>query len=198
VTYVDLDSDRQAPAFVETDVRPKKASVRLDGEDVGRAKDYNGSWDRLLVSGGTHVLEFAAPGYKTLRMRIDARPGRTYRIQRDLVEGEGDDPRSVNLSMPPSAPGPAPSSVGEGAAGLARGFLRIEVGPSDAAVYLDGEFLGSGRELASLHGAIAVAEGEHRVDVMHPSFETKTVRVRVGGNDNTARVEVSLGGDSAN
>src|SRR5262245_64184038 len=59
------------PAQVETDVSPGKAIVRVDGEDVGQAKDYDGRWDQLSVDAGPHTLEFEAEGYKTLRLDIN-------------------------------------------------------------------------------------------------------------------------------
>jgi hypothetical protein len=42
------------------------------------------------------------------------------------------------------------------------GSLRLEVEPGDASVYLDGRFLGTGRELARLRSGLIVDPGEHR------------------------------------
>lgn len=191
--YVDRDVDRQTPAFVETDIRPRKALVTLDGEAVGRAKDYDGRWDRLVVAPGRRTIELAADGYMTLRVRLVARAGRTIRLERELREGEGLDPRS-SAEIPAETPSTIDAAEPRGdhePSGLGRGFLKIDVAPADAAVYLDGEFLASAGELAGLHGAIAVAEGEHRIEAVHPSFERRAAQVQVAMKE-TVRVELRL------
>jgi len=199
-------SDADVPAIVETDVHPRSASVRLDGEAVGYAKDYSGTWDELRVRAGAHTLEFSAPGYLTLRMDLSARPGGTYRIDEDLRKGEGLDPRSRPIGeAPPTqnalAPETArPSAEAESAPGggaspaLRRGLLKIVASPADAAVYLDGEFLATARELARLHGAIPVVEGPHHIEAVRPGFPARSVEVNVSATG-TAKVELDLAVD---
>jgi len=70
---------------------------------------------------------------------------------------------------------PAPGARGA----LRTGMMRIRVEPSDAAVYLDGEFLGTADELSKLHGALSVAVGEHRVEAVRPGYRTQTAAVTV-------------------
>jgi hypothetical protein len=241
------------PAQVETDVAPGKATVRLDGEDVGQAKDYDGRWDQLSVEPGQHTLEFEAEGFKTLRLDINIRPGSHYRMGYDLSEGEGPDPRSkiartqaapqsnpyqapqrsvpqaYNPPRPPEpqeyrspyrpAPPPvaapqvyedAPSSSpnvfdetpsdAPGAAedlphaakgGTQSGFLKMQASPGDATVYLDGSFFGRADEISGMHGAIPVATGEHRIEVVHPGYATRAVRVKVEAGK-SAEVKIDL------
>ena len=62
---------------------------------------------------------------------------------------------------------------------------------SDSAVYLDGEFLARASELSRLHGAIPVARGPHRIEVVRPGFESRTVDVDVEG-EMPVRVEIDL------
>jgi hypothetical protein len=184
------------PAIVQTAIQPKKARVILDGEPLGKASEFNGTWDSLELDPGSHLLVFEAPGYKTLEVGIDARPGRYYRIAYSLHQGEGKDPRSTPIPSPapdsnaPSA-APAPAEVGA-RGGLPRGFLRVAVTPSDAAVYLDGEFLGRGDELERLHGAIPVAAGEHRIDVVRPGYRSGAERVTVSDGQPPAVLRVVL------
>jgi hypothetical protein len=193
------------PAFVETAVRPKKAQVLLDGEPIGQARDFNGTWDTLELDPGRHLLAFEARGYMTLEVGLEAQAGRAYRIAYALREGEGKDPRSSAVPpapMPdvrPAPPAETPSpraTAGEppprGEAGLSRGLLKIRVAPADAAVYLDGEFLGRGDELARLHGAIPVASGAHRVEVVRPGFKSREERVIVGDGPQPAEVRIDL------
>ena len=173
----------EEPAAIETDIRPRKATVRLDGEEVGQARDYSGTWDELLVEPGTHWLEFEAPGHKILRVRVDGRAGRHYRVDYRLAEGVGADERS-DVPPPPGAEPPPEKRLGDGRSeppsrseaargrGLARGFLRIQAAPDDAAVYLDGEFLARADELSRMHGALPVAVGAHRVEVVRPGYKS--------------------------
>jgi hypothetical protein len=187
----------EIPAAITTDISPGKATLRLDGEDVGRAKDYRGTWNQLYVSPGTHVLELEADGYQTLRVTVDAQAGRSYRIAQQLQKGSGMDPRSAELP-PPAAEGagaPSASQTSAPGAGLRTGRLRLDVVPEDAAVYLDGEFLGSGREIAKLHGALPVAAGEHTIDLVRPGYERKSFQIDVpSGESQPFRLELSAEG----
>jgi hypothetical protein len=192
------------PAIVETSIRPRKALVVVDGEPVGKARDFNGTWDSLELDPGRHLVVFEARGYETLEVGIDARPGRRYRISYELREGEGKDARSTPLpppapeergapSMPPTAPPPSGETGRDDARrGLARGFVRIAVTPPDAAVYLDGEFLGRGDELQRLHGAIPVATGEHRIEVVRPGYRSRAEQVTVNEGEPAAVIRVDL------
>lgn len=176
------DEDASIPGTVETDVLPRNATVRVDGEELGFAKDFNGTWDALRLAPGVRVLEFSKDGYRTFRAVVDVRAGRTYRIERRLEKGEGLDPGSDPLQEAGSAPVGPP----------ARGFLRFRVEPGDAAVYLDGVFLGSASELGRLRGALPVAAGSHRIEIVRPGFETWTAGVEVSPGGDAARVEVRL------
>ena len=193
----DAPRDSDVPAIVKTDIHPRKASVRLDGEIVGSARDYSGTWDDLRVAAGWHTLEFSAPGYMTLRVPVNARPGAVYHVGHDLRKGEGIDPRSESLPEPRAdATGNGPGA-GEGrpdgsrSASLRRGLVKIVANPPDAAVYLDGEFLATAHELSQLHGAISVALGPHRIEAVRPGHPARTVEVNVSAGG-TARVHIDL------
>jgi len=189
------------PAVIETDVAPKNAQVILDGEAIGNAKDWNGTWDELHIDPGHHTLEFRHAGYRSLVVDLNASPGGFYSFRDTLVAGSGEDRRTVG-PPPSSEHGSYGSASGnhpqdatpahEGATpGIARGLLRVQAAPEDASVYLDGQFLGVGRELAALHGAIPVATGEHRLEVVRPGFAAVTKTVSVG-LEGTTDISVSL------
>lgn len=205
-TYVFVGDGASLPAVVETAVRPRRARVSLDGEDVGRAKDYSGRWDELLIPPGRHVLEFTKDGFRTLRIELDARAGQVYRLEHRLEPGDGPDPRSVSLGAaavepleptttaeaPPRNAPPAPGRPGPSAdAALERGLLSLHVAPDDAVVYLDGAFLATAAELRRLHGALPVASGVHRVEVARPGYRTAVREVAIEG-DAPVRVEIRL------
>jgi hypothetical protein len=177
---------------IETDVRPKKATVRLDGEEIGQARDYNGTWNYLWLEPGEHVLEFEYPGHMSLRVDIDLGAGEYRRIVDRLQKGEGLDPRSSparDRAPRQRAPREDPTPRGEGhriverprhlTTQMRKGFLRFRIEPGDAAVYLDGEFLAAAGELARLHGAVPVAPGEHLVEAARPGLPSRSVIVIV-------------------
>jgi len=190
---------RTATGAVEADIRPKKALVTLDGTPLGQARDFNGPWDLLVLRKGAHTVEFSAPGYMTLRVVLNVKPGGYYHLTDRLLEGEGLDPRSsepVVLVAEEPAP-PAQAKMEERpeqdapAASLQSGLLHVRVQPADAAVYLDGDFLAKGDELSRLHGSIPVARGEHILEVLRPGYQAQTLTVLVVG-DQPTRVRVDL------
>jgi hypothetical protein len=166
------------PGAVETDVKPKKSTVLVDGVEIGQARDFNGSWDILFLEPGDRALEFRYPGYMTLRIVLGVESGGYYRIKQRLTEGEGEDPRSMDLPPPEEKP-EATRAVVE------QGLLRIVATPKDAAVYLDGEFLAGAGELARLHGALPVAIGRHVVEVVRPGYIAEKSEIVVEGEGAT-------------
>jgi hypothetical protein len=177
----------QGPATIETGVSPSRAEVVVDGEVVGYAGDYNGRWDKLSVAPGPHTITFRATGYRSLVVDLEARPGATYAFHDTLAAGDGEERRTLTAAEP-AAPqvAHAPSS-----APVATGRLRIHAEPADSAVYLDGEYLGMGADLARIHGSLAVATGTHRLEVVRPGYASAVRTIDVGETD-PASVELRL------
>ena len=68
------------------------------------------------------------------------------------------------------------------------GELRLQVGPEDAVVYVDGEFRGIASELV----AVRLAPGRHRVEVVRPGYATAEREVHVGrGASASLRIELT-------
>ncbi len=156
-------------AVAVTNVSPSGAEVSLDGENVGFAKDYNGRWDRLTVVPGHHTITFRSAGYKTLAIEFDAHPGRTYTFNETLSPGSGEEKQARVDPAPPQQE--------------ARGRLRLSVAPPDAAVYLDGAYLGLGVEIARMHGSLAVAAGTHQLEVVRPGYVSAKRTIDVPPSD---------------
>jgi hypothetical protein len=147
-------------------VLPKKAEIYVDGGFVGQPRDYNGRWELLWLDPGDHVIEFRKDGYLTLRRQVDLAPGARVLIEAEMQEGQGLDPRSTERPPAPvtrSSPEPA-AAAREVRGTLRRGLLRLGVEPSDAAVYLDGEFLAHGPGFGSRSVEVDVS-GEAPLDV---------------------------------
>ncbi len=60
------------------------------------------------------------------------------------------------------------SESGPAAAKPEMAHLALTVAPPNAAVYLDGEFLATGKALAQLEEPVAIAPGHHTIEVMAP------------------------------
>jgi hypothetical protein len=71
------------------------------------------------------------------------------------------------------------SAVSATAQSVARGYLRLDIEPRTAQVYIDGFFVGSGEDVST---AVALAPGIYRVEVRADGFETAAFDVRVRAN----------------
>lgn len=163
---------------LDINTRPKKASVYIDGELVGRVDGFDGFPRYLWLRDGSYRLAIFMEGYETLERQIRVQPGVVIRIDEDLVPGTAEPPRPA----PPRPVAAPPAPEGESWRVENRGRpieqdqrreparLQVEVEPVDAVVYLDGRLLGSGAELASLHSALIVDPGTHRLEVIRPGY----------------------------
>ena len=153
-------------AAVELHLHPRKATVKVDGALVGQARDFNDYYDPLWLGPGRHALEFSYSGYMTLRIGLEVRRGGHYTVRESLEEGTGDDPRSetvVPAPREPAKPGPA--------------RLRVHVDPEDAALYLDGEFVGRVDDASHPGGVFVVTPGTHHLEAVRPGFKSQEVDV---------------------
>lgn len=53
--------------------------------------------------------------------------------------------------------------------------LLLDLRPEDAVAYLDGRFLGSGRELGRLHAPLLIDPGAHVLEVVRPGYDTRRI-----------------------
>lgn len=189
--YMSANVPPQTPATIITRVAPTHAEVLVDGQSVGYAKDYNGRWDELTVPSGRHTVTFKSEGYKTLDVQVDLHPGGRYVFDDTLEPGSGEVHRDLAAQSESAAEAMPQGGAPAGGAPtvesqVAHGRLKISAQPDDAAVYLDGEYLGTAGELSRLHGAIPVATGSHRLEVVRPGFASVTRTVEVSGTETTS------------
>lgn len=176
-------------------VTPRHTEVYVDGYLAGIVDDFDGSWQRLRVAPGEHVIELYLEGHKTIEQTILFAPGQSYRIRHamePLAAGEAAPVRPAPRASAPAPTSPAPfdpfgrparpGSLPEG------GAIAIRVQPIDASILVDGErWQTSGGDRLE----IQVTPGEHRIEVQkdgYQPFET-SVTVRPG---QTAPLNVSL------
>ncbi len=58
-------------------------------------------------------------------------------------------------------------------------WVRLEVEPLAASLYLDGKFIGTGEQVAGHLGALLVDAGDHLLEVVHPAYEPRELRFTV-------------------
>jgi hypothetical protein len=207
-------------AVVDTDVSPEHARVLLNGTQIGIADDFDGFPDYLYLKRGRYTLEFQLQGYTAQKLELDVSPGQMFpidlKLERNPAEAKAawyDRPKGPPASrvFGPAAeermPGVAPYADptlrpelrGEEAPGAraapARGDAAIDlvVSPPGAAVYLDGEFLGTAAELRVLQRGVAVSAGRHRVEVFAPGLPPKAVDLEISSGE-TRQVVIELEG----
>jgi hypothetical protein len=187
---VAIPSDPRAGA-VDVNIKPSHAQVFVNGFYSGVIDDFDGFPRYLWLREGGYELAFYLQGYETMVHRVVVSRRKTLRLAGEMVPGkatrptvppwpstQGADADAGALDQPELAPEElAPEESEERAAvevdegSAAR--LRLDVWPADAAVYLDGTFLGVGEELRALHAPLRLEAGQHEIEVVHPRYRTK-------------------------
>ncbi|MGE0641723.1 MAG: PEGA domain-containing protein [Thermoanaerobaculia bacterium] len=197
---------------LDLDVSPERAEVYIDGELVGKADDFDGFPDYLWLEQGTYDVVIFSPGFQTIARQITIYAGQVIDVDDDMTPGVETRPEDLASKSTVrrderlrrdreneeyvrrserSDRGSYSERSAEGPRTLdARGEpgrARVSVQPSDASVYLDGRFLGTGGELSRLRSGLILDAGEHELEVVRPGFESATRSFSVAAGD-----EVSL------
>ena len=186
---------------LDINTKPKKASVYLDGELIGRTGAFDGFPRYLWLREGSYRLAIFMEGHVTLERNISVRPGVVIKIDDDLVPGQAVSPRPPAPPPPPVADRTAPAGESwrvenrgqpiEQDQRTAPARLTVEVQPADAVVYLDGRLLGSGAQLANLHSPLIIDPGTHRLEVTRPGYASVVRAFEAAkGEDVSLRVEL--------
>jgi hypothetical protein len=181
-------------------VDPEQTRVYVDGYYAGIADDFDGIFQRLYLPPGRHEISLKLDGYRSHRFRVYVPVDQTIKIHHVMERGAGEDTDEVVGE--PSDYRRDDRDRDDRRYGRDRdeqyeseddrddadaGTLRLELKPSDASVYVDGEFRGSGRRAET----VRLAPGRHRIEVVRPGYRTieREVDVRAG---ETVRLEVEL------
>ncbi|HLF06378.1 MAG TPA: PEGA domain-containing protein, partial [Thermoplasmata archaeon] len=183
-------------AFIDTDVQPEETAVYLDDEYAGTVDDFDGFPDYLAVRPGRHTLTFKAEGHTTVTRSVKVPRGAVLQVDLSLEKGTGVDaptgePESGESTVPESETGdrtgeerpPAEVVLEEDQEEGEPGFIRLNVTPPDASVYMDGEFVGTASRVSRLHGDLRLAPGEHRIEVVRPGYRAVSRMVKVVSGD---------------
>jgi hypothetical protein len=192
-------------------VDPQQTRVYVDGYYAGIADDFDGIFQRLYVPPGRHEITLKLDGYRTHKFRVYVPVDQTLKIHHVMDRGTGEDTDEVigeqggyrrederdrddrnygrdDRRYDGRRDRDENDQVEDERDDAEAATLRLDLKPSDASVYVDGEFRGSGRRVETLR----LAPGRHRLEVVRPGYRTveREIEVRAGEN---SRVEIELG-----
>jgi hypothetical protein len=81
-TYVPSRSDDDGA--IRLSVKPREASVYVDGYYAGKVDDFDGRLQRLHLSAGPHRIEVRLPSYESLAFDVRIEPDQTITYHGDL------------------------------------------------------------------------------------------------------------------
>jgi hypothetical protein len=189
-------------ASLRIQVTPRDAQVYVDGYYVGMVDSFDGTFQRLHLSPGEHVIEIFLEGYRTIREPMLFRPREGYHLRRAMEPLTVGDPAAERprpdptaRHAPPSYPGDArrPERMRDPRSGQIRsdegGAIVVRVQPEDATLIVDGQKWDTpaGREPLT----IQLSEGAHRIEVQKEGFRTFSTEVRVRRGE-TVPLNISL------
>jgi hypothetical protein len=203
---------------LDLDLSPDDVEVYVDGERVGIVDEFDGWPTYLWLPRGTYDVVFFRDGYRTLARQYSIYGGQVIGVNDRLERGESIRPEDLqsrstairdermrrNREREEAASRREPwrerdngydddreaeDYQEEGGAEMAR--LRLTVEPEDASLYLDGNFLGSAREIAQLSAGLVVPSGRHRLEVVRPGYLPEEVTFE-GDPGEELELEVSL------
>jgi hypothetical protein len=180
---------------IRTLVDPERTKVYVDGYYAGTVDDFDGMFQRLYVAPGRHDISFKLDGYRTHVVKVFVTADHTVKIRHDMAKGMGEDsvedltggrqdePYRMSADRP-DRDDAAMRREDERRDARDSGTLRLEVQPSDASIYVDGEFYGNARRSSSL----TLAPGRHRIEVVRPGYRTveREIEVRPGRSESVA------------
>lgn len=196
--------NREVAARIE--VTPRDAEVFIDGYLVGVVDNFDGTFQRLHLRAGEHTLEIFKEGYRTIRERVDFKPGDTYRVKFTMEPLGSGEPQPARPKPDPSAPRshdpdarrpdapepPRPPMSPEPARAPVRGeggALALRVQPEGAVVLVNGErwVPPAGPEPLVIH----LEEGTHRIEVQKEGYRAYSAEIRVRRGE-TVPLNISL------
>jgi len=200
-------------------VKPKDASVYVDGYYAGRVEDYDGTFQRLHVPPGQHEIIVYLDGFRSLHERLYLTPNRTKKIEGELeklLPGDQAEPIPQPTTPPPPPPNPGANRPPMAGRGTPRrlpppppqdrggqqlppppstnesrfGTISLQVQPSGATVLIDGERY-SGPAHPDERLIIQVPAGRHQVEIDHEGYARFITEIDVRASS-TAPLNISL------
>lgn len=204
--------DRRAELRVRA--TPKDAAVYVDGFYAGVVDDFDGVFQSLPLTPGTHEITLYLQGFRTQRYWIYLAAASTMNLRASLERlprGAASEPPTVAPPLPPPPPGSyrqprtspplqaqpllPPANAPPANPTRAEGFgtLELQVVPAGATVTIDGEIWQSsdGRRFV-----IEIAAGRHRLEVTLEGYKRFATDVEIReGAVTPVNVSLTRGGD---
>ncbi len=174
---------------LDFDVKPKSAEVFLDGRSIGTVGQFDGFPDYLWLEKGTYDVTVYLDGHQSIERTYRVYPGLVIDVDGRMAPGNSVRPEEP-VAEPPTTQSPPPGRLvqPEPSDGT-KGRLLVSVTPVDAAVYLDGHFLGVAQELEHVSAGLLVEAGRHTIEVARPGYRGVTREVEISADD---RFELSV------
>jgi hypothetical protein len=186
---------------IDFDVDPEDAEVYLDGELIGVADNFDGFPSYLWLRKGTYDVVVYRPGFKTLARQISLNSGEMVDFNDEMERGEAVRPedlpaksterREERLRRDRERAAEAAMKARVRDRDFEVGRIHLDIQPDDAAVHLDGRFLGSAGELSFLSAGVVAEPGQHSIEVVRPGYRTEK-RSLVVALGESVEVEVEL------
>ncbi|NOZ12542.1 MAG: PEGA domain-containing protein [Acidobacteria bacterium] len=144
---------------IDVNIRPKDAEISLDGVVVGTADQFDGFPRFLVVNPGKHEITARKTGYRTYRVKVAVAPGQQVNLNKVMEPG-------YDVSNVKPAPQQTPSSKPVPSRVATPLKVYFQINNPDAAVYVDGVFVGTAHEISQLHGPLMVDRGAKRITVL--------------------------------
>lgn len=208
-------------ASVRIEVKPKQAKVYVDGYYAGIVDDYDGTFQRLHVPPGNHLITVYLEGYRSIEQTLYFSPDSSYKIKQEMVplaagEAQEPPPQPTEEETPPPSPPPAgeegPGMVMPPVVTTPRGEAAPPAQPPPAGItsapasdfgVLEVRVQPEGVQLridsepwptAESSGPISIhlAQGRHRVEIEKPGYQSFSGEVVVSsGRTTTLNVKLS-------
>jgi PEGA domain len=124
----------------------RTSGVWIDGQYVGYLKELKGD-KKVLLLPGDHTITVRQDGYQPFLATVHIVPGQTREV------------RVAMLRSPKTPPMPARLAT-----------VKINVSPSRAAVFMDGQFAGHVGEFKGFKGML-IAPGSHQIVIALPGYQ---------------------------
>ena len=179
-------------------VEPSDTRVYVDGYYAGVADDFDGIFQRLNLAPGRHDISLRLDGYRTQNFKLYVPYDHTIKIHHRMLAGSPTDVSEEVVGRPEDIADVGrdrdrdpryadgrdafdddedrydEDDLGPGNARGEVGTVRLSVRPTDASIYVDGAFRGTGR-IRSLR----LPAGRHRIEVVRPGYRTDEREVDV-------------------
>jgi PEGA domain len=187
---------------LRTDVPRRETEVFVDGYYAGRVDDFDGSFQKLRLDPGPHVVTLYLEGYRLYEESINSTLGSSIKIRHEMEPLEPGEPVPMRPSAvtvtpayaayappppPPSPPAPVPStsSVITATGGPTEyGVLSVRAQPSDVEFWVDGELweLPPDSDRLSLH----LSAGPHELRIAKEGYEPFEIGVEIQPSETEA------------